>query len=36
VLLRLLLALVITVVGIFLGTILDSRSGERSEQPGYA
>jgi hypothetical protein len=36
VLLRLVLALIITVLGIFVGAIIESRTGEGSEQPRYA
>ena len=36
VLLRLVLALIITVLGIFLGTMLDARSREGDENPRYA
>jgi hypothetical protein len=36
ILLRLVLALVVTGLGIVVGTIIESRSGEGSERPGYA
>ena len=36
VLIRLVLALIITVLGIFLGAMLDSRSSESGENPRYA
>jgi hypothetical protein len=36
VLLRLVLALIITVLGIFVGTIIESRTSEGGEQPRYA
>ena len=36
VLIRLVLALIITVLGIFLGAMLDARSGESSEHARYA
>jgi hypothetical protein len=36
VLLRLLVALVITVLGILVGTIIDARTGEGREHPRYA
>jgi hypothetical protein len=36
VLIRLVLALVITVLGILVGTAIDARSGARDEQPRYA
>jgi uncharacterized membrane protein len=36
VLIRLVLALIITVLGIFLGTMLDARSREGDENPRYA
>jgi hypothetical protein len=36
VLLRLVLALIITVLGIFVGTIIESRTSESGEQPRYA
>jgi len=36
VLIRLVLALIITVLGIFLGAMLDARSSESGENPRYA
>jgi ABC-type microcin C transport system permease subunit YejE len=36
VLIRLVLALIITVLGIFVGAMLDARSGENSEHARYA
>jgi len=36
VLIRLIVALVITAAGILVGAVIDSRSGERGENPGYA
>ena len=36
VLIRLIVALVITAAGILVGTVIDARTGERSENPGYA
>jgi hypothetical protein len=36
VLLRLIVALVITVLGILVGTAIDARTGERGERPRYA
>jgi ABC-type microcin C transport system permease subunit YejE len=36
VVIRLILALVITVLGILVGTVIDARSGAREEHPRYA
>ena len=36
ILLRLVIALIITAVGILLGMVLDSRANERAEHPRYA
>ncbi len=36
ILLRLLIALIITALGILLGTVLDARTSSRDEQPRYA
>jgi hypothetical protein len=36
ILLRLVIALVITGAGVVLGTIIDSRTGERADNPRYA
>jgi hypothetical protein len=36
VLLRLVLALIVTVLGILVGTVIETRTGERGEHPRYA
>jgi hypothetical protein len=36
ILIRLIVALIITVAGILIGSVIDARSGESREHPGYA